>query len=250
MRHLMKALFFLTVLALLPVHRSAHAQAVRSPAEVLGYELGERFTTVAAIHHYLNGLAEASDLVSVHPYGESYEGRPLIQVLVASPAHRARLEEILDLNRELTDPETSQERAREIIRTNPAVVYISYGVHGNEASSPEAAIWTAYDLARGAEDVGWALDSVLVVIDPAVNPDGRARYVTQFRQLRGMEPNPNGATGEHRASGGRTNHYGFDLNRDWAWASQVETQLRLATWDRWKELDDRLREAERDWDDE
>ncbi len=212
---------------------AASAQEIPSPAQVLGYDLGEQFTPVAGIVHYFYRLAEASPLVSVHPYGETYQGRPLLQVLIASPAHRARLEEILAKNRELTLPETSEARAREIIRTNPAVVYLSYGVHGNEASSPEAALWTAYDLARGAPDVAWVLDSVLVVIDPVLNPDGRDLYVNEYRRLRGRTPNPNPRTQEHQVSGGRTNHYGFDLNRDWAWATQKETQQRLATWDRW-----------------
>ncbi len=210
-------------------------QEIPSPAEVLGYELGERFTTVAGVVHYFSTLAEASELVSVETYGHTLEGRPLLQVLIASPSHRDRLEEILARNRELTDPETSEARAAEIIQTNPAVVYISYGVHGNEASSSEAALWTAYDLARGADDVSGVLDGVMVIIDPMVNPDGRARYVNFYRQARGVVPNPNRNTREHREPwpGGRPNHYLFDLNRDWAWMSQPETKARLATWDRW-----------------
>jgi hypothetical protein len=224
------------LVSLLPLLQTpALGQEVPSPAEVLGYELGERFTTVAGISHYFAALAEASDLVSVHPYGSTVEGRPLIQVLVASAPHRVRLDEILDRNRELTDPETSEARASEIIRDNPAVVYLSYGVHGNESSSSEAALWTAYDLARGAPDMAGVLDSVVVIIDPMVNPDGRDRYVSFYRQARGEEPNPNGNTREHREPwpGGRPNHYLFDLNRDWSWMSQPETRGRLATWDRW-----------------
>jgi hypothetical protein len=210
-------------------------QEVPSPAQVLGYDLGERFTPVSGVSHYFSALAEASALVSVHPYGKTMEDRPLLQVLVASPDHRGRLEEILELNRELTSPETPSARAEEIIRTNPAVVYISYGVHGNEASSTEAALWTAYDLARGADDVAEVLDSVVVILDPMVNPDGRDRYVSFYRQARGLKPNPDRATREHREPwpGGRPNHYLFDLNRDWAWMSQPETRARLATWDRW-----------------
>jgi hypothetical protein len=210
-------------------------QEVPSPAQVLGYDLGEHFTSVAGVSHYFSALAEASPLVSVHPYGKTMEGRPLLQVLVASPDHRGRLEEILEWNRELTFPETSPARAEEIIQSNPAVVYISYGVHGNEASSSEAALWTAYDLARGADDVAGVLDSVVVILDPMVNPDGRDRYVSFYRQARGLIPNPDRNTREHREPwpGGRSNHYLFDLNRDWAWMSQPETRARLATWDRW-----------------
>ncbi|HSG46873.1 MAG TPA: M14 family zinc carboxypeptidase [Longimicrobiales bacterium] len=115
------------------------------------------------------------------------------------------------------------------------VVYFSYGVHGNEASSPEAAMWTAWDLVRGAGELAGALDSLVVVVDPVVNPDGRERYVNFYRATAGPVPNPDPATREHREPwpGGRTNHYHFDLNRDWAWMSQAETRARLATWDRW-----------------
>jgi hypothetical protein len=235
MRGFAKSLPLSILVALLLLTSPAVGQEIPSPAQVLGYEMGERFTPVAGLVHYFNRLAGASELVSVHPYGETHQGRPLIQVLVASPAHRARLEEILDRNRELTDPRTSEARAREIIASNPAVLYLSYGVHGSESSSPEAALWTAWDLARGAPDVGWVLDSAVVVIDPALNPDGRDRYVNFFRQAVGVEPNPDRSTLEHSEPwpGGRPNHYLFDLNRDWAWNTQVETRQRLATWSRW-----------------
>lgn len=214
---------------------SGAAQAPPSPEQVLGWDLGERFTDVAAVGRYFETLAAASPLVSVAEYGASAEGRPLLQVLVASAAHRSRLDEILAANRELSDPETTASRADEIVRSNPAVVYFSYGVHGNESSSSEAALWTAWDLARGAPEVAGVLDSVVVVIDPVVNPDGRDRYVDFYRGARGPTPNANPMTREHREPwpGGRTNHYYFDLNRDWTWMSQPETRARLATWDDW-----------------
>jgi hypothetical protein len=224
-------------LALLPLWSppSVAAQSPPSPEEVLGWELGARFTDVASVGRYFETLAAASPLVSVDRYGETAEGRPLLQVLIASPSHRARLDEILAGNRELSDPDTPASRADEIVRTNPAVVYFSYGVHGNESSSSEAALWTAWDLARGAPEVAGVLDSVVVVIDPVVNPDGRDRYVGFYRGARGSIPNANPMTREHREPwpGGRTNHYYFDLNRDWTWMSQPETRARLATWDHW-----------------
>ncbi|MDT8341523.1 MAG: M14 family metallopeptidase, partial [Longimicrobiales bacterium] len=223
-------------LAALPATHPLHAQdAPPSPEGVLGWALGERFSDVPAVYRYFEALAQASPLVSVQEYGRSVEGRPLLQVLIATPDHRARLDEILARNRELTDPDTPEARARAIAASNPAVVYFSYGVHGNESSSSEAAMWTAWDLVRGAPDVAGVLDSVVVVIDPAVNPDGRERYVNFYRAARGPVPNPDPATREHREPwpGGRTNHYHFDLNRDWSWGTQAETRARLATWDRW-----------------
>ncbi len=214
---------------------SLEAQAVPSPADVLGWGIGERFTDVAAVGRYLDALVAASPLVSMEQYGETPQGRPLVQLTVASPEHRGRLDEILAANRELADPDTPVERADEIIETNPAVVYFSYSVHGNESSTTEAALWTLFDLASGAPEVDGVLDSAVVVIDPVVNPDGRDRYVNFYRNARGEQPNANPATREHREPwpGGRTNHYYFDLNRDWTWMSQPETRARLATWDRW-----------------
>src|SRR5262245_9810005 len=227
-----RAAFLLTIGLATPL---AGQTRVPSPADVLGYGLGERFTDHASIVRYLEALAAAAPNVRVRDYGRTNEDRRLLQVLIARPEYLARLDEILARNRELNDPNTSEARAREISAANPAVVYFSYGVHGNESSSSEAALWTAWSLASNAPEVSGVLDSVVVVIDPAVNPDGRDRYVGWYRQARGATPNPNPESREHAEPwpGGRTNHYYFDLNRDWAWMTQVETRGRLATWDYW-----------------
>ncbi len=224
----------LTVLFLAP-STVLQAQTVPAPADVLGYEIGERFTPTSGVERYMGALAEASELVTMDTYGETIEGRPLVQVLIALPEHRDRLEEILAANRELMDPETPEERAREIAATNPAVVYFTYAVHGNESSSPEAAIWTAWDLARGAPDVEGVLDSVVVVMDPVANPDGRDRYVNFYRAAAQLRDNPDARIRERREPwpGGRFNHYLFDLNRDWAWLSQQETRDRLVRFHRY-----------------
>ena len=208
---------------------SAQASQVPSPAEVLGYEIGDRFTDVAGVERYFRALADASPLVSMDSYGETVEGRPLLQVVIATPDHRNRMDEILRLNRELMQPGTSEARAREIAAANPAILYFTSGIHGNESSSPEAAIWTAWDLASGAPEVDGVLDSVVVVMDPAANPDGRDRYVNFYRSAAQARPNTALEIRERREPwpGGRPNHYLFDLNRDWAWLSQPETRMRL-----------------------
>ncbi|HYJ78278.1 MAG TPA: M14 metallopeptidase family protein, partial [Longimicrobiaceae bacterium] len=231
-RRSLQALLLLTpMLAAAP---AAAQTAPPSPAQVLGYELGERFTPYAGVLEYSRALDAASELVQLRAYGETHEGRQLIQLVIASPEHHRRLDAVLAANAELARG-ASPERARQIAAENPAVVYFSYGVHGNESSSSEAAMWTAWDLARGAPEVRGVLDSVVVVIDPVTNPDGRDRYVNWYRSVRGERPNPNPQSREHREPwpGGRFNHYLFDLNRDWSWATQVETRARLATWWRW-----------------
>lgn len=226
-----------TVLAavLLALPLQAQQARIPSPADVLGYPLGERFTDHANLLRYLDALAAAVPNVKIRRYGETNEGRSLIQVVIARPDYMARLDELLARNRELARLTTTDARARAIAASTPVVVYFSYGVHGNESSSSEAALWTAWSLASNAEGARGVLDSVIVVIDPAVNPDGRDRYVNWYRQARGLVVNPNPESREHAEPwpGGRTNHYLFDLNRDWAWATQTETRARLATWDYW-----------------
>jgi hypothetical protein len=206
-----------------------------SPEEILGYGLGEHFTDHAGVREYARALAAASSRVDYLRYGTTPGRRELFQLVIARPDHLQRLESILAANAELTRPETTPDRAREIAATNPAIVFFSYGVHGNESSSSEAAMWTAWDLARGAPEVAGVLDSLVVIIDPVANPDGRDRYVQWFRSVVGERPNPNPQSREHVEPWptGRFNHFLFDLNRDWAWATQPETQARLATWWRW-----------------
>ena len=211
-----------------------HAQEAPSPAEVLGYQLGERFTPYAGVQRYSRALAEASPRVDYRPYGMTPEGRELFQLVIATPENLQRLDAILAANAELARG-ADAERARQIAASNPAVVYFSYGVHGNESSSSEAALYTAWDLAREAPEVRGVLNDLVVVIDPVTNPDGRDRYVGWFTSVVGAEPNVNPQAREHREPwpGGRFNHYLFDLNRDWSWSTQPETQARLATWWRW-----------------
>src|SRR5687768_12173862 len=132
---------------------AAAQSAPPSPEQVLGYPLGERFTPYAGVQQYARALAAAApDRVRYQPYGQTYEGRELSQLDISRPDVMGRLYAVLAANAELTRTDLTPARAAQVAASNPAVVYFSYGVHGNETSSSEAAMWTAYDLARGAAE--------------------------------------------------------------------------------------------------
>jgi hypothetical protein len=208
-----------------------------SPAVFLGYPLGARFTSWDRIVAYLEALDAASPRVKMWEYGHTYEGRPLKLLAVSAPENLERLEEIRKDVLRLADPAglSAAEKER-LVRRTPLVVWLAYGVHGNESSSAEAAMGAAYALAAAEGEMGEMLKDVVVLIDPLQNPDGRERYVNGYRQRRGDEANLRRDAAEHWEPwpGGRQNHYLIDLNRDWAWASQQETRQRIAAYRSWE----------------
>lgn len=212
--------------------------AVPSPESVLRYEMGTRFTDYRNLEKYFDQLVTSSERIQRVIYGETYEMRPLQLLVISSPKNLARLDEIKANNKRLTDPRNfrSKAEAEQVMNNLPAIVWLSYGVHGNEACSPEAAMLTAYQLCAGTDQRTLRiLENVVVLIDPAVNPDGRERYVQWANSTLGSEPNVNPDAIEHSEPwpGGRTNHYYFDLNRDWAWQTQKETQARIPIYRDW-----------------
>jgi len=204
---------------------------LKSPSEFLGYRLGEQFTPYYRVLEYFNYAATNSSRVKLEQYGKSYEGRVLQLAFVGSAENLARLEEIRNNNLKLSGLVDGP-----AVGMQPVIVWLSYNVHGNEAVSTEAAMQTLYHLLNesNAEAKEW-LQNTLVVIDPCMNPDGRERYVNFYNSVRNVIPDPFSFTREHREPwpGGRTNHYYFDLNRDWAWQSQRETQQRMSLYNRW-----------------
>lgn len=194
---------------------------------VLGYEAGERITPHEGIVRYLNALAAASPRLKVFEYGETWQGRKLIYAAVGSEANMRRLPEIRAALQRLADPrKTPAAEATKLAADLPAVVWLAYGVHGNEISSPEAALLTCYHLlaARNDRMADEILANTLVLVVPIQNPDGRERFIHWFEQNRGLEPDPSPAAAERNEGwpGGRSNHYLFDMNRDWIVLTQPE----------------------------
>ena len=182
-------------------------QAIPTPDEFLGYKLGEEFTQYDRILAYFDELTKRSNLITTETFGKTYEGRPLVLATIANAKNRAD-------------------------RSNAVVIWLAFGVHGNESSSAEAAMQVASALLREPA----LLENAIVLIDPLQNPDGRERYVTWFKRSRGIQANTNPDALEHNEPwpGGRYNHYLIDMNRDWTWMSQRETQARVAIYMKWK----------------
>jgi len=204
---------------------------ITSPIEYLGYELGDEFTFHYQVMDYFKVLDEESDRLSFHKYGTTYEGRDLYYAVISSGNNMENIESIREANVALANnPESTTTDDK------PVVVWMSYNVHGNEASSSEAAMQTAYRLvaATDAETQNW-LENSVVVIDPMMNPDGRDRYVYWYKSSQANVLNTDANDLEHDEiwPGGRTNHYWFDLNRDWVWLVHPESEGRIMAYQQW-----------------
>lgn len=212
---------------------ASYDPAIPTHAKVLGYDAGERITTHEGILRYLDALAAAAPgRMKVFEYGRTWEDRKLVYAVIGSETNIRRFDEIRGGMRKLADPRRTPEAdARKLISSMPATVWLAYGVHGNELSSPDAALLTAYHLlaARNDKLVERILGDVVVFIDPLQNPDGRTRFLHHFDESLGLEPNANPDALEHTEPwpNGRTNHYYFDMNRDWFALTQPETRGRV-----------------------
>ncbi len=237
---------------------TSYDAAIPTPQQVLGYTIGERHTLPSQVVRYFEAVAEASDRVTVRQHGLSYEGRPLIHAIVTQPKDQNRLDELaLRQQRAIVNFNSSQEAlarptipgsdnttpidARAMEATNladmPAVAYMGYSIHGNEASGTEAAILTLYHLAAGqGPAVDSVLNNVVTIIDPLFNPDGRDRFTDWVNRNRGAVATTDPQDREHNEPwpSGRTNHYWFDLNRDWLPAQHPESQARLEMFYAWR----------------
>jgi hypothetical protein len=224
--------FFLACLVILTGANSFGQ--LQSPEQFLGYKLGSRYTPhFNVVNYFKHVVANMPNQMKLEQYGQTNERRPLLLAYVASPENFAKLESIrvnnLRLAGQAEDKQPGDENA-------PAIIWLSYNVHGNETSSSESAMMMIYELANPAntKTKEW-LKNVVIIIDPCINPDGRDRYVNWFNSVVGKSPNPRTQTREHIEPwpGGRSNHYNFDLNRDWAWQVQIESQQRLAKYNQW-----------------
>ena len=148
-------------------------KAIPSPEEFLGYPIGAHHTRHDKIVAYLDELAELSDRASIARYGATHELRELVMLTVTNPVHQVNLSDLQKNHLQLVDPNQNNVDAKDL----PVFINLAYNVHGNEPSSSEAALLTAYVLVASQHpDITGYLDNAVVFIDPTINPDGRDRH--------------------------------------------------------------------------
>lgn len=225
----------LTAERILPVGID-YAPEIPTPASVLGFEVGERHVRHDQLVHYLRRLAETSERVTFTEQGRTHEGRPLVVLTLSSPDNLRRAEDIRRRHRALSEPDFPNAPVPDL-SDRPVVIWLGYSIHGNEASGSNAALLIAYHLAAARDPhVEELLEHAVILLDPSLNPDGLGRFAQWANMYRGERTVADPAHREHREAwpNGRTNHYWFDLNRDWLLLQHPESRARVASLQRWR----------------
>lgn len=212
----------------------SYNENIPTPESILGHPVGKWHVSHDKLVWYLQTLAAASDRISIETYARSYEDRPLLLLTITSPQNHENIEEIREAHLKNTNPATAKEVE---IEEMPVVVYQGFSIHGNEASGGNAALILAYHLAAGE---GKAMDDLLqntiILLDPCFNPDGFHRFSSwvNMNKSKNLIADPDSRELNEPTPNGRTNHYWFDLNRDWLLTQHPESQGRIEVFHRWK----------------
>ncbi len=202
---------------------------IPTPKEIIGHEVGEWHVTHDKLVMYMRALAKASDRITIEERGKTYEDRPLLLLTITSPNNHKNLEEIRKKHIDATN-DTS------VSTDNPVVVYQGFSIHGNEPSGSNAALAVAYYLAASvSSETQNLLDNTVILFDPSFNPDGLQRfaYWANVNKSKNINPDPNDREYNEIWPRGRTNHYQFDMNRDWLPVQLPESKARIATFHKW-----------------
>ncbi|WP_222984657.1 M14 family zinc carboxypeptidase [Flagellimonas meishanensis] len=206
--------------------------SVPSPEAFLGYDIGEHHTRHDLIVAYLTKLAEVSDRATIQEYGKTHEGRKLVMLTVTSPENHGKLDQLKQQHLRFVDPSQNPSNYDEV----PIFINLAYNVHGNEPSSSEAALLTAYTfVASNNPEILSYLDKAVIFVDPTINPDGRDRHTQWANMYQGnpLVADPQDAEHNEYWPRGRTNHYWFDLNRDWLLGINPESRGKLTWYHQW-----------------
>ena len=212
----------------LPVEK--YNDVIPKPKDIIGHEVGEWHLTHDKLVEYMKVLSASSDRISIENRGTTYEGRPLILLTITSPENHKNLEKIKQNHRAATNDATID------ISNHPIVVNQGFSIHGNEASGSNAALAIAYYLAASdTEATIELLKNTIILFDPSFNPDGLQRfaYWANSNKNKNINPDPNDREYREVWPGGRTNHYQFDMNRDWLPVQLPESKARLKTFHDW-----------------
>ena len=202
---------------------------IPTPKEIIGHEVGEWHVTHDKLVMYMRALAKDSDRITIEERGKTYEDRPLLLLTITSPNNHKNLEEIRKKHIDATN-DTS------VSTDNPVVVYQGFSIHGNEPSGSNAALAVAYYLAASvSSETQNLLDNTVILFDPSFNPDGLQRfaYWANVNKSKNINPDPNDREYNEIWPRGRTNHYQFDMNRDWLPVQLPESKARIATFHKW-----------------
>ena len=245
----MKKIFALAVAALLLFSQWATAQAdlsyylpkevtynkeIPTPKDILGYNVGEWHVSHDQLAMYVRQMAQLSDRITIEEYGRTHENRPLYLLTITSPENHKNIQGIKEQHKKLTDPNASGNLD---IKNMPGVVWMGFSVHGNEPSGSNASLLTIYHLAAAqGPEIEKLLNETIILIDPSINPDGLNRFASWVNSHRSknLVTDPNSEEFAEAWPRGRTNHYWFDLNRDWLPLQHPESRGRLAKFHEWK----------------
>jgi len=209
---------------------SSYNQSIPTPENIVGHQVGEWHITHDKLAQYMYALAASSDRVTIENRGSTFEGRPLLLLTISSPENHQRIDAIREAHINATESNSSSVSGR------PIVVYQGFSIHGNEPSGANAGLLAAYHLvASESNDVKELLDNTVILFDPSFNPDGLQRFAYWANTNKSINLNPDPNDREYREvwPGGRTNHYWFDMNRDWLPVQLPESRARIKSFHRW-----------------
>ena len=207
---------------------------IPTPESLLNYQIGEWHISHDQLVYTVKALCESSDRCIFREYGRTHENRPLVNLIISHPDNLKDLDNLVDQHAQLTDPNNSHNVDTD---NTPLIIYQGYSVHGNESSGANASPLIAYHLLAGeGAEMEKLLQNTIVVLDPCYNPDGLQRFSTWANSNRHMtlSPDPKGREFNEVWPGGRTNHYWFDLNRDWLFTIHPSSQARINSFHKWK----------------
>ena len=210
----------------------SYDESIPKPADVIGHEVGEWHVTHDKLVFYMQTLAKASERITLENRGETFEGRPILLLTITSPKNHQNIEKIRQDHIALSEDEGGSMSVADM----PIVVYQGFSIHGNESSGANAGLAYAYYLAAAqGQEIEELLDNLVILMDPSYNPDGLQRFAYWANTNKSKNLNPDNNEREYHEvwPGGRTNHYWFDMNRDWLPVQLPESRARIASFHKW-----------------